>query len=75
MEILNITNNSSEDWNGIWDDLSLYEHQTHVPSQNDTNNIGKKIVTWITPVKIHWDNHNMLLHILIKILMWSSRQI
>ena len=42
--MLNITNNGPEDWNGIWNDLYLYEHQTHVPSENDTNTIDVEVI-------------------------------
>ena len=46
--MLNIINNGPEDWNGIGNDQSLYEHQTYVLSKNDTNTIGKEPITWIT---------------------------
>ena len=53
MEMLNITKNGPEYWNGICNELYLYEHQTHVPSENDTNTIGKEIFTWINLGNIH----------------------
>ena len=51
--MFSITNNSPENLNGTWNDLSLYEYLTHVPSENDTNNIGKEIFTRITPGNMH----------------------
>ena len=47
--MLNITNNGPEECNGIWNELFLYEHQTHVPSENDTNTIGKELATRTNP--------------------------
>ena len=53
LEMLHITSNGPEHWNGIWNYLSLYEHITHVSSENDRNSIGKEIITWNTSENIH----------------------
>ena len=51
--MLNTTNNVPEYLNGIWNDPPLYELRKNVPSQNYINTIGKKLVTQITPGKLH----------------------
>ena len=44
LEVFSITNNGTEDRNGIWNDLSLYENRIYVTSENDTNTIEMKYV-------------------------------
>ena len=59
----------------IWDDLFPGIHHTHIPSKNDTYTIGNDLITRLTPEKIHKDNQNLLLHILINMLRISISQL
>ena len=42
--------------------FSPSEYITHVPSENDTNNVVKEIYTLINAGNPHQDNHNIILN-------------